>query len=60
MEQQKIYDYTDKIVECLQHKNAVKQVYELQKVVVEIWKDGEQSNYCKECGYSNSSCVCDD
>lgn len=37
MEKEQLYGFTDKIVECLQHENAVKQVYELQKVVQEIW-----------------------
>lgn len=55
---EKLYQFTNKIAEALQHRNVVKQVYEIQEVVKEIWKDGEQSVYCKDCGYAK--CICDD
>ncbi len=43
MEKEKLYSFTDKVVESILHKKAIKQVYELQKVITEIWEDGKQN-----------------
>ncbi len=43
MEKEKLFKFTDKVVESILHKNRVKQVYELQKVIQEIWYDGSTS-----------------
>jgi hypothetical protein len=47
MEKEKLYDFTDKIVECFQHKNAIKQVYDIQETIKEIWNDGIIQNKCE-------------
>lgn len=48
MKKERIYEYTDKIAEAMLHKNAIKQVYEIQKIVREIWEESESQSFSRQ------------